>query len=92
MHSNANCLRECIGVNEKSGNLRGEPNYNYVDNLCSNGKGRKGYKRNRYYDKEFADGILIFKADGYYCNYYKEIRFVRCFGKLNSGTKQFRAE
>ena len=42
--------------------------------------------------KEFADGILIFKADGYYCNYYKEIRFVRCFGKLNSGTKQFRAE
>ena len=45
-----------------------------------------------YYEKEFADGILIFKADGYYCNYYKEIRFVRCFGKLNSGTKQFRAE
>lgn len=57
------------------------------------GKRRKGYKRSHnYYEKEFADGILIFKADGYYCNYYKEIRFVRCFGKLNSGTKQFRAE
>ena len=62
---------------------------------CGNfiGKRRKGYKRSHnYYEKEFADGILIFKADGYYCNYYKEIRFVRCFGKLNSGTKQFRAE
>lgn len=28
------------------------------------------------------------KPTGYYCNYHKEIRFVRCFGKLNSGTKQ----
>ena len=54
---------------------------------------RKGYKRSHnYYEKEFADGILFLKADGYYCNYHKEIRFVRCFGKLNSGTKQFRAE
>ena len=42
--------------------------------------------------KKSSHGILIFKDDGYYCNYYKEIRFVRCFGKLNSGTKQFRAE
>ena len=59
----------------------------------SSAKEEKGYKRSHnYYEKEFADGILIFKADGYYCNYYKEIRFVRCFGKLNSGTKQFRAE
>ena len=49
LHSNADCLRECIGVNEKSRNLRCEPNYNYVDNLCSNGKGRKGYKRSRNY-------------------------------------------
>ena len=75
--------------------LRTDRRYRIQIGNCGNfiGKRRKGYKRSHnYYEKEFADGILIFKADGYYCNYYKEIRFVRCFGKLNSGTKQFRAE
>ncbi len=42
---------------KKAETLRCEPNYNYVDNLCSNGKRKKkGYKRNRYYDKRVRRG------------------------------------
>lgn len=72
----------CAVILSACGNLRGEPNYNYVDNLCSNGKGRKGYKRNRYYDKEFAEGIREFKADRYHSNYDQEIWFFKCERKF----------
>ncbi len=55
-------------------------------------KEEKGYKRNRYYDKEFAEGIRDFKTDRYHSNYDQKIRSVRLFGKFQSGTEQFCTE
>ena len=55
----------------------------------SSAKRRKEYKRSHdYYEKEFANGILFLKADGYHSNYDPKIQFIKCERQFESETKQ----
>ena len=62
---------------------------------CGNfiGKRRKEYKRSHdYYEKEFANGILFLKADGYHSNYDPKIQRQNNAVQNNNGQVNYQPE